>query len=230
MAESIDATRWNEIFYGEGHMDVQRTNEIYKQRYGLQGTTAGYTNTTSQPATTANPALPGLSSYDPNAQVYTNPQGTASTPASGVAPAPTSAPMTTAPTAGPTGQPSANPQPAAGGVPPNAQTSTADLLKEFLESDPDLMLNMVANHFRDGGASSVFMQWFTNNFRSFWGRYLGYVAEQAYNGQIPTLSFVDWVMQFDTQGAYYAGGGSRQVASNASSSTWANYVSQANAA
>jgi len=230
---TVEGDNWLAIFYGEGHMDTQLTNQIYTERYGQAGQTVGYVNTPTNPATTGNPAVPGNPNYDPNSQIQ-NANGTTQSDGDFWAgqnagnQAPTSTP-TIQPvppnTTTPTNQPSTNPGSNTGNgqTPTNSSMSTADLLKEFLESDPDLMLNMVGNHFRAMGASNVFMQWFTNNFRSFWGRYLGMLAEQAYNGQVPNVSFVDWVMGMDPTGSFYQDGGPR-TGSGTSSATFANFA------
>ena len=87
---------------------------------------------------------------------------------------------------------------------PEPITPTPDLLREFLESDPAYMLNLVTNHFRASGTSQVFVNWFERMGNNFWNRYLGHIAEQAYNGNRPTLSFVDWVESFDVVRDFFA--------------------------
>ena len=218
---------WMNLFYGEGRMDVQLTNTLYEQRYGKTGTTVGYTNTVANPATTGNPATPGTSAYNPNAQIYTNSAGTQTRPASQPgAPSATAnqPPPVTPPANTPTTQ---SPQtPTTGGGAQPTVGNVQDLLQEFLESDPDLILNYTANQFREMGASNIFMQWYVRSFPSFWGRYQGYVAEQALNGQVPTLTFTDFILGMDSQNLFFADRGPGQTVSG----QWANFVGQQNAA
>jgi len=89
-----------------------------------------------------------------------------------------------------------------------------ELLKEFLNSDPDLMLNAVLNRFRDKGSSQVFLRWFRNNFDRFWGEYLGRVAEQALAGSFDHPNFVDWLMSIDTVNAFFADSSVTRASSN----------------
>ena len=155
---------WMNLFYGEGRMDVQLTNTLYEQRYGKTGTTVGYTNTVANPATTGNPATPGTSAYNPNAQIYTNSAGTQTRPASqpGAPSATANQPQPVTPPANtPTTQ---SPQtPTTGGGAQPTVGNVQDLLQEFLESDPDLILNYTANQFREMGASNIFMQWYVRS-------------------------------------------------------------------
>jgi hypothetical protein len=101
-----------------------------------------------------------------------------------------------------------------------------DLLNEFLESDPDLALNLAANELRSRGASNVFMQWFVGNFQSFWGRYLGELAFQASQGQVPTMSFVDFVGSMDPNREFFGTGAPRARSVGAQSSRFAQFVTQ----
>ncbi|MGK2854432.1 MAG: hypothetical protein ACSLE3_10110 [Microbacteriaceae bacterium] len=206
----VNAANWNAIFYGAGRMDVQKTNELYQAQYGEAGTTPGYTNTTTNPATKANPA--NMSASANQAQQAATAGGYQ------LAPGTTGSTTTT-----PTTQPTTNTPTSQGQIPSSANLSPQDLLNRFLESDPDLMLNMVANHFRAAGASNIFMQWFVNSFRQLWGEFMGHVAEQAANGKVPDLTFKDWVLQFDTQNSFAAQGGARS--SGNSSYAYANFAS-----
>lgn len=221
-----NADAWMAIFYGEGHMDVQLTNTLYEQRYGKAGTTVGYTNTVANPATGPNPSAMSLAAYN-STPVYTNAQGTQQGLPSQVSPAaaPQAPAAPTQPTA-PTQNPTAGQSPTQNSGAQPTVGSTQDLLKEFLESDPDLILNYTANQFREMGASNLFMQWYVKSFPSFWGRYQGYVAEQALNGQIPTLTFTDFILGMDTQNMFFADRGPGQTQSG----QWANFVNQQNAA
>lgn len=122
-------------------------------------------------------------------------------PTAGVQPVPNTPkpPTTTTP---PGALPPAAPQPgqAPTTVLPGAST-TQDILREFLESDPYLILNHSLNSLRKRGTSMMFQQWFAQNFNRFLGEYQGMVAEQALQGVIPTVSFIDFVlgMNPDTQ-------------------------------
>jgi hypothetical protein len=130
----------------------------------------------------------------------------AAAPTAAPVPAPVPAPApSTAPAPGTSTQPGGTSAGhAESTVAPEVIANPPDLLAEFLESDPNLVLNHVLNKFRDGGASTVFTRWFRGQFDDFWGRYLGYVAEFALNGDIPTLGFVDWISSFDTTTAFFA--------------------------
>lgn len=92
------------------------------------------------------------------------------------------------------------------GVPQSVIQNPPDILKEFLESDPELILNAVMNRFRAMGASNVFTQWFGRNFDRFWGEYLGRIAQQAMDGQIPTLSFMDFMSSMDATKSFFSEG------------------------
>lgn len=223
---------WMDIFYGEGRMDVQLTNQIYEQRHGKTGTTVGYTNTPTNPASGPNPSAMSPQAYN-STPVYTNPAGTQQgLPKPITTPAPTvntQQPTTQTPTQQGVTTPNQQqqPTPTQQGTGDNPQgPSTADLLNRFLESDPDLMLNLTANKFRDMGASNVFMQWFTSNFNQFWGEFLGRIAAQAAAGQVPDMSFVDWVMNMDPQQQAF----SQNVQSRGPSGMWQNFVEAQGAA
>lgn len=129
----------------------------------------------------------GAPLQQPTAQVAQQPAGTPQTtqqvgsPNTGVTPMQQS------------GQPITGGQP----LPGLAQQSPEQIkqvLKEFLESDPYLILNHAQNVLRRRGASQMFQRWFNQNFNRFLGEYQGLVAEQALNGQVPTVSFVDYVL------------------------------------
>lgn len=99
------------------------------------------------------------------------------------------------------------------------------LLKDFLESDPKLMLGLASNSLRSRGASPVFMNWFTRNFDQFWNQYLGMLAQQAEAGQLPSTSFVGFVQSLDPTGQFFGGvgggglGGQNRFAQYAASRT-----------
>lgn len=119
------------------------------------------------------------------------------------------------------------PQAIAGGVPQNIIDNPPDILKEFLESDPQLILNAVLNKYRAQGASNVFLQWFGRNFDRFWGEYLGRIAQQALNGETPTLSFGDFMSQVPAFQAFFA---DSAVQRGDTSARFANYVNTSGAA
>lgn len=149
---------------------------------------------------------PGFKGLDIFAQPAAKPQ---------VIPKPTTTPAVVNPNTGTsTGGTAA---PASGGNSPGTGTGTAgtpfegrDLqttLNEFLESDPNLALNAALNRLRNQGTSQTFITWFTNNFTRYWGEYQGMIAAQAQNGQIPDISFVDFVQGLNLDQGYHLDAG-----------------------
>ncbi len=96
------------------------------------------------------------------------------------------------------------------GVPEDVVANPPDVLAEFLESDPKLVLNAVMNKFRADGVAQTFLTWFGQNFDRFWGQYLGLIAQQAMNGEVPTLSFVEFIQSFDITQSFFAESGLRR--------------------
>jgi len=86
--------------------------------------------------------------------------------------------------------------------PAQAGIPTSRLLKDYLESDPNLMLGLALNKFKEQGASANFTSWFQRGFNQFWQQYLGMLASQAVNGVVPDLSFVDFVTWLDPNRPY----------------------------
>lgn len=142
---------------------------------------------------------------------------TATTPTGGTTPPPTGAVTPT--TNDPTNIVST--------APSDTGMSVADLLKEYLESDPRLMLGAALNAFRAEGAANNFTNWFERNFDSFWTRYLGTLAAQAAQGQVPNVSFVDYVKGLDPTGQFF-GDTSRNT--NRQSQVFSDYVNTTQAA
>lgn len=70
-------------------------------------------------------------------------------------------------------------------------------LDEFLNSDPNLVLNQTLNQLREKGESVNTRIWFRNNFDNFWGQYKGIVAQKASDGTPFDLSFVNFVKQMN---------------------------------
>lgn len=83
--------------------------------------------------------------------------------------------------------------PNAPGTGSNGVTVTPDLLKEFVNSDFSLAFNKVLNGFRDAGAASMFLDWFSKQLFRYQGEYEGEVADQALNGQVPTGSWTSFL-------------------------------------
>jgi len=80
-------------------------------------------------------------------------------------------------------------------------------LDEFLESDPNLALNAALNRLRGQGTSQTFVNWFINSFDRFWGEYQGFIAQQAADGKVPDLSFVDYVNSLNLDQGYHLDAG-----------------------
>lgn len=124
-------------------------------------------------------------------------------------PATTTAPVATGPKApapAPSGLPAGTvPNPAVSPSQITNQTpaTATNLLKDYLEADPQLMLGYAANTLRARGVSSNFMSWFQRNGNTFWQQYLGVLASQAISGRLPDVSFVDFVTWLDPTGQYF---------------------------
>lgn len=158
--------------------------------------------------------------FAPTTQLPTGPN-TPRPPTAGVQPVPNVPKPTTPTTPTPGAQ---QPQPGQGQTVLPGASTTQDILREFLESDPYLVLNHSLNSLRKRGTSMVFQQWFAQNFNRFLGEYQGMVAEQALQGVVPTVSFVDYVlgMNPDTQFAASAGPGTPGTQSQ----RYADFLSQ----
>ncbi|KKM75935.1 hypothetical protein LCGC14_1385240 [marine sediment metagenome] len=103
------------------------------------------------------------------------------------------------------------------------QTSPTNILAEFLESDPNLVMNAVLNRFRSGGGSQIFLTWFGRNFDRFWSEYLGVIAEEALGGNIPSTQFVPWILGNDLVKQFF---GDSALARGDSSSRFASFAEQ----
>lgn len=103
-----------------------------------------------------------------------------------------------------------------------------EVLKEFLEAEPYLILNHAQNALRRRGASQMFQSWFNQNFNRFLGEYQGMLAEQALRGEIPTVSFVDYVLGLNLDQERAAGSNISQP--GVQSNRFASYVRSAGAA
>lgn len=151
------------------------------------------------------PSLPGYTTPTMPVNPLGNvPPAAAAAPAAQVAQRPAGTPQTTQQVA--PAQPGITPmqqggQPVAGNPPLAGESPerVKQILKEFLESDPYLILNHSQNALRRRGASQMFQRWFNQNFNRFLGEYQGLVAEQALNGQVPTVSFVDYVLSLNLE-------------------------------
>jgi len=88
-------------------------------------------------------------------------------------------------------------------APSDSGLNVADILKDYLDSDPRLMLGAALNAFRASGAAPNFLNWFERNFDSFWTRYLGVLGAQAAAGQTPNVSFVDYIRGLDTSQQFF---------------------------
>lgn len=51
----------------------------------------------------------------------------------------------------------------------------------------------MVNSFRDAGGAAVFVNWLADQFTRFKGEYMGNIAQQAMNGNVPTGTFQDYL-------------------------------------
>ena len=149
------------------------------------------------------------------------------TPTQGATPTQDTPAPTTTPTPTPTPTTQDDPTTVVSIAPSDTGLTVPELLKKYLESDPRLMLGAALNSFNAAGASQNFNNWFERNFDSFWTRYLGTLAAQAVQGQIPNVSFVDYVKRLDTTGQFF---GATARDSNRQSQVFSDYVNSSQAA
>lgn len=89
--------------------------------------------------------------------------------------------------------------------------SPAAVLRKYLDDDPQKVIGLIVNKYRDMGAAPNFIAWLERNGDGFYKQYLGILGQQALNGQLPEVSlveFFDWMnpeQQFWGAGAVSSG-------------------------
>lgn len=129
---------------------------------------------------------------------------------------------------------------------PTQPQTIGDLLAEYLEANPTLVLNSIQNNFRAAGLPTHFLQWFGRNQDAFWNRYLGELGsiaqahpdatiEKSEDGMIIRVidpdgtvvtwpSFVGWMNGINIRQAFFAAASPRREGTQ--TTRFASVVSQ----